>query len=132
MVFQQKNAHQNFAINRSFYTNWAPLTVNFYRHNTLDFSRRAAVIERPRCSFVKFRVPATKVGRFNKTLIITPLTERVDCRTLRKLRFFTREAVELDHENAAARRPDGVHFFLFCRRLKKEFGIKNRKNERIA
>ena len=29
---------------RSFYTNWAPLTVNFYRHNTLDFSQRARVL----------------------------------------------------------------------------------------
>ena len=41
MVFQQKNAHQTFATNRPFYTNWAPLTDDFYRHKTLDFSRRA-------------------------------------------------------------------------------------------
>ena len=61
--------------------------------------------------------------------MITPLTDCVDCCSLGELRFLAREAVELDHEDAAARRPNAAHFFDFCRRLTKEFGIKYRTNQ---
>ena len=50
--------------------------------------------------------------------MITLLTDCVDCRSLGELRFFAREAVDFDHVDAAARRPNCASFFNFCRPLK--------------
>ena len=64
-----------------------------------------------------------------RTLMITPLTDRVDCRTLGELRFFAREAVDRDHEDAAARRPNCARFLALGRLLKKLSTNKNGVNQ---